>query len=148
MDDRHGNTSTLIMSQLPTDQWYQSIGDNTLADAILDRLMHNAHRIKLKGESMRKMQSELTDGEHLRGVAIFAKDFSGLPARKISKKLRDRQCLRLPRFVKQRGKMARESGKTALKTVHPDMCHDPVFCRRNLGCYLWILLPKSEDVIL
>lgn len=65
MDDRHGNTSTLMMSQLPTDQWYQSIGDNTLADAILDRLMHNAHRIKLKGESMRKIQSELTDGEHL-----------------------------------------------------------------------------------
>ena len=50
--------------------------------------------------------------------------------------------------VKQRGKMARESGKTASKTVHPDMCHDPVFCRRNLGCYLWILLPKSEGVIL
>ena len=59
MDDRHGSTSTVIISQLPTDQWYQSIGDNTLADAILDRLMHNAHRIKLKGESMRKMQSIL-----------------------------------------------------------------------------------------
>lgn len=57
MDDRHGNSSTLMISQLPTDQWYQSIGDNTLADAILDRLMHNAHRIKLKGESMRKLQS-------------------------------------------------------------------------------------------
>ena len=57
MDDRHGSTSTAIISQLPTDQWYQSIGDNTLADAILDRLMHNAHRIKLKGESMRKLQS-------------------------------------------------------------------------------------------
>ena len=57
MDDRHGSTSTVIISQLPTDQWYQSIGDNTLADAILDRLMHNAHRIKLKGESMRKLQS-------------------------------------------------------------------------------------------
>ena len=55
---------------------------------------------------------------------------------------------RLMGGVKQRGKMARESGKTASKTVHPDMCHDPVFCRRNLGCYLWILLPKSEDVIL
>lgn len=54
MDDRHGHASTLIISQLPTDQWYQSIGDNTLADAILDRIMHNAHRIKLKGESMRK----------------------------------------------------------------------------------------------
>ncbi len=59
MDDRHGSTSTTIISQLPTDQWYQSIGDNTLADAILDRLMHNAHRIKLKGESMRKIQSTL-----------------------------------------------------------------------------------------
>lgn len=66
MDDRHGNSSTVIISQLPTDQWYQSIGDNTLADAILDRLMHNAHRIKLKGESMRKKQSNLTDGEQLR----------------------------------------------------------------------------------
>jgi DNA replication protein DnaC len=54
MDDRHDSSSTLMISQLPTDQWYQSIGDNTLADAILDRLMHNAHRIKLKGESMRK----------------------------------------------------------------------------------------------
>ena len=59
MDDRHGASSTVIISQLPTDQWYQSIGDNTLADAILDRLMHNAHRIKLKGESMRKSQSSV-----------------------------------------------------------------------------------------
>ena len=58
------------------------------------------------------------------------------------------QAIKTGNYVKQRGKMARESGKTALKTVHPDMCHDPVFCRRNLGCYLWILLPKSEDVIL
>ena len=65
MDDRHGSASTIIISQLPTDQWYQSIGDNTLADAILDRVMHNAHRIKLKGESMRKKHLELTDGEHL-----------------------------------------------------------------------------------
>ena len=55
MDDRHESASTIILSQLPTDQWYQSIGDNTLADAILDRLMHNAHRIQLKGESMRKI---------------------------------------------------------------------------------------------
>jgi DNA replication protein DnaC len=65
MDDRHGCTSTLMMSQLPTDQWYTSIGDNTLADAILDRLMHNAHRLQLKGESMRKIMGKLTDGEHL-----------------------------------------------------------------------------------
>jgi DNA replication protein DnaC len=65
MDDRHGHTSTVMISQLPTDQWYASIGDNTLADAILDRLMHNAHRLQLKGESMRKIMSRLTDDEHL-----------------------------------------------------------------------------------
>lgn len=65
MDDRHGQTSTAMISQLPTDQWYSSIGDNTLADAILDRLMHNAHRLQLKGESMRKKQAELTQREHL-----------------------------------------------------------------------------------
>ncbi|GAA3923845.1 IS21-like element helper ATPase IstB [Litoribacillus peritrichatus] len=65
MDDRHGSTSTALISQLPTEEWYQSIGDNTLADAILDRLMHNSHRIKMKGESMRKIRSKLTDGEHL-----------------------------------------------------------------------------------
>jgi len=66
MDDRHGHASTLMISQLPTDQWYASIGDNTLADAILDRLMHNAHRLQLKGESMRKLRGLLTEDEHLR----------------------------------------------------------------------------------
>ena len=65
LDDRHGSTSTIVISQLPTDQWYVGIGDNTLADAILDRLMHNAHDIKLQGESMRKVMGQLTDGEHL-----------------------------------------------------------------------------------
>jgi DNA replication protein DnaC len=65
MDDRHGNTATMMISQLPTDQWYASIGDNTLADAILDRLMHNAHRLALKGESMRKALSQLTDDEQV-----------------------------------------------------------------------------------
>ena len=65
MDDRNGTTSTVVISQLPVNQWHQSIGDNTLADAILDRLIHNAHRIELKGESMRKSKSELTDREHL-----------------------------------------------------------------------------------
>lgn len=65
MDDRHGHSSTVVISQLPTDQWYDSIGDNTLADAILDRLMHNAHRLPLKGESMRKSLGQLTEDEHL-----------------------------------------------------------------------------------
>ncbi len=57
MEDRHGNKSTLITRQLPINKWHHAIGDATLADAILDRLLHNAH--KLKGESMRKMQSEI-----------------------------------------------------------------------------------------
>ena len=54
MDDRCGESSTLIISQLPVSEWYGSIGDNTLADAILDRVIHNSHRIELGGESMRK----------------------------------------------------------------------------------------------
>jgi len=65
MDDRYGHQATLMISQLPTDQWYASIADNTLADAILDRLMHNAHRLQLKGESMRKILNRLTEDEHL-----------------------------------------------------------------------------------
>jgi len=67
MDDRHGHTSTVVISQLPTDEWYASIGDNTLADAILDRLMRNSHRLQLKGESMRKIMGGgwLTHHEHL-----------------------------------------------------------------------------------
>jgi DNA replication protein DnaC len=65
MEDRHGAKSTLITSQLPVTQWHNAIGDATLADAILDRLLHNAHKLKLKGESMRKVKSELTDDEHL-----------------------------------------------------------------------------------
>jgi len=57
MEDRHGHSSTLVTSQLPVKQWHEAIGDATLADAILDRLLHNAHRMNLKGESMRKALS-------------------------------------------------------------------------------------------
>ena len=58
VDDRHGRTATLITSQFPVDRWHDLIGEPTLADAILDRLVHNAHRIELKGESMRKRRPE------------------------------------------------------------------------------------------
>ncbi len=64
MEDRHGLRSTLITSQLPVTQWHKSIGDATLADAILDRLLHNSHKLKLKGESMRKALSEIADSDH------------------------------------------------------------------------------------
>lgn len=60
MDDRHIYRSTLITSQLPVEKWHEMIGDGTLADAILDRLVHNAHKIKMKGESMRKKAARLT----------------------------------------------------------------------------------------
>jgi DNA replication protein DnaC len=54
LDDRHGRRATLVASQLPIDHWHAAIGEPTLADAILDRLVHNAYKITLKGESMRK----------------------------------------------------------------------------------------------
>jgi DNA replication protein DnaC len=53
LDDRHGRRATLVASQLPVDHWHAAIGEPTLADAILDRLVHNAYKITLKGESMR-----------------------------------------------------------------------------------------------
>lgn len=56
IEDRTGSGSTLITSQLPVDKWHDHIGEPTIADAILDRLVHNAHRIQLKGGSMRKKQ--------------------------------------------------------------------------------------------
>lgn len=54
MEDRHGKRSTIITSQLPVKQWHEVIGEKTIADAILDRIVHDAHRIELKGESLRK----------------------------------------------------------------------------------------------
>lgn len=54
LDDRHGRASTIVTSQIPVDMWHDVIGDPTLGDAILDRIVHNAHRLQLTGESMRK----------------------------------------------------------------------------------------------
>ena len=63
LEDRHGRRSTIATSQLPIEEWHGIIGDATLADAILDRLVHNAYKINLRGESMRKQQAKLTDTE-------------------------------------------------------------------------------------
>jgi DNA replication protein DnaC len=54
LEDRHGKRSTIITSQLPVNKWYDIIGEPTIADAILDRLVHSSHRIELAGDSMRK----------------------------------------------------------------------------------------------
>lgn len=57
LDDRYDRRATLVAAQLPAEHWHEYIGDPMLADAILDRLIHNAHKIPLSGESMRKLRS-------------------------------------------------------------------------------------------
>jgi DNA replication protein DnaC len=61
IEDRHGLASTVVATQLPIENWHENIRDPTIADAILDRLIHNAYKINLKGDSMRKIHSSLTN---------------------------------------------------------------------------------------
>lgn len=67
IEDRHGKRSTIFTSQVPVNKWHEVIGEQTIADAILDRIIHVAHRLELKGESMRKkrtiLQEELTENQ-------------------------------------------------------------------------------------
>ncbi|ECC3466297.1 ATP-binding protein [Salmonella enterica subsp. enterica] len=63
MDLMYQRGSIIVVSQLPVESWYKMIGDSTHADAILDRLVHGSIKIELKGESMRKMQTSLTEGD-------------------------------------------------------------------------------------
>ncbi len=58
IEDRHGRGSTIVCSQIPIKKWHDTVGDPTIADAILDRLIHNAHPIELKGPSMRKKRKD------------------------------------------------------------------------------------------
>ena len=57
IEDRHGKSSLIIISQVPVNKWYEIIGEQTIADAILDRIIHDAHRMELQGESLRKSKS-------------------------------------------------------------------------------------------
>jgi DNA replication protein DnaC len=63
MEDRHGKASTIIASQVPIPKWHDVIGEQTIADAILDRLVHDAWRVELKGESLRKKKEFKNDQE-------------------------------------------------------------------------------------
>jgi len=60
-EDRYQARSTILTSQLPISRWHEQIGDPTIADGILDRLVHNAHRIEMRGESMRKKRNPPRD---------------------------------------------------------------------------------------
>ena len=62
-DERYQTRSTILTSQLPVARWHEQIGDATIADGILDRLVHNAHRIELRGESMRKARTQETGSQ-------------------------------------------------------------------------------------
>ena len=62
LEDRYGTTSTIIASQLDPKDWHPVINDETIADAVCDRLVHNAHKLKLGGESIRKLKADLTKG--------------------------------------------------------------------------------------
>lgn len=61
VEERYGRGATLITSQIPVDRWHDLIGDPTLADAILDRVIHNAHRLQLRGDSLRKKAAQTID---------------------------------------------------------------------------------------
>jgi DNA replication protein DnaC len=60
LDDRYGRSATMVVTQVPVTEWHSRIPDPTLSDAILDRLIHNAYRLELEGDSMRKVHSPLT----------------------------------------------------------------------------------------
>ena len=60
IEDRHGKSSTIITSQIPVSKWHEIIGEQTIADAILDRIVHDAHRVEMKGESLRKKRQPKT----------------------------------------------------------------------------------------
>ncbi|GAF99941.1 unnamed protein product, partial [marine sediment metagenome] len=64
LDDRYGRGATLVATQVPVQDWHARIPDPTLADSILDRLIHNAYRLELKGDSMRKVHSPLKNNDH------------------------------------------------------------------------------------
>lgn len=63
MEDRHGKSSTIITSQIPINKWHEVIGEETIADAILDRIIHDAHRVEMKGDSLRKKRRPKNEEE-------------------------------------------------------------------------------------
>ena len=65
VEDRYNHNSTLVVTQIPVTEWHEQFANPTLADAIMDRIVHNAYRLELKGESMRKRKSSLTHSGHL-----------------------------------------------------------------------------------
>jgi DNA replication protein DnaC len=70
IEDRHGKKATIIVSQIPVSNWYELLEEKTIADAILDRIVHTSHRIEMKGESMRKKQSAVGGQKELKEINV------------------------------------------------------------------------------
>jgi DNA replication protein DnaC len=87
IEDRHGKTSTLITSQLPLDKWHDIIGEPTFADAILDRIVHNAYRLELDGPSMRKLKANTQAQPEERSLAKDDVRSASAPLSKSAKNL-------------------------------------------------------------
>jgi DNA replication protein DnaC len=85
VEDRYDSRSILITSQLPVDRWYEIIGDPTLADAILDRIIHNAYRIELTGDSMRKLKAAAHAEPEARSTAQDVPTSVSVPTSKSAK---------------------------------------------------------------
>ena len=64
LEDRYGRASTMLATQIPVADWHDRLGNATLSDAVMDRISHNAYRLELCGESMRKRRSPLTHSGH------------------------------------------------------------------------------------
>ena len=71
IEDRHGKRSTIVTSQVPINLWHEVIGEQTVADAILDRIVHNAQKIELKGESLRKKN---TNQNEIKNEKLFEQE--------------------------------------------------------------------------
>src|SRR5579883_3495130 len=78
-EDRYQVRSTILTSQLPVARWHEQIGDPTLADGILDRLVHNAHRIEMRGDSMRKKRAARSRRANARRAYFVLRRGQGLP---------------------------------------------------------------------
>jgi hypothetical protein len=79
IEDRHGRRSTIVTSQLPVGYWHEALGEPTIADAILDRLVHNAYRIELRGDSLRRRDPPPISPALLRQARTAAHDRAHRP---------------------------------------------------------------------
>jgi hypothetical protein len=115
LEDRDGRTATIVVSQLPVERWHEMLGDPTIADAILDRLVHTAYRIEIKGESMRKLMAPKHAREPAQALAPWVHKASSRAPR------RQRHNQR----VASRGSLLMDYGDDLLDRTEPEVKGKP-----------------------